>query len=74
MTLPYDANLAGMEFSERTLHDDRYDRPPEIFGGQTTLHTSPKRESFLLLPIVPAARSGVQVIASHDGKNWDKAR
>jgi hypothetical protein len=56
------------------LHDDRYDRPPEIFGGQTTLHTGPKRVSFLLLPIVPADRSGVQVVTSHNGKNWDVAR
>ena len=50
------------------LHDDRYDRPAEIFGGQTTLHTGPKRGSFLLLPIVPTDRSAVQVVASHDGK------
>ena len=55
------------------LHDDRYDRPAEIFGGHTTLHTGPKREAFLLLPIVPTDRSGVQVLATHDGKNWDIA-
>ena len=52
----------------------RYDRPVEIFGGQTTLHTGPKCGSFLLLPIVPADRSGAQIVASHSGKNWDMAR
>jgi hypothetical protein len=56
------------------LHDDRYDRPAEIFAGQTTLHTGPKRGAFLLLPIVPANRSGAQVIATHNGKNWDIAK
>jgi uncharacterized protein len=55
------------------LHDDRYDRPGDIFGGHTTLHTGPKRESFLLIPIVPTDRSGVQVLATHNGKNWDIA-
>lgn len=55
------------------LHDDRYDRPADIFGGHTTLHTGPKREAFLLLPIVPTDRSGVQVLATHNGKNWDIA-
>ena len=55
------------------LHDDRYDRPGDIFGGHTTLHTGPKRESFLLIPIVPTDRSGVQVLATHNGKNWDMA-
>jgi len=27
-----------------------------------------------LLPIVPAGRSGVQILATHNGKNWDTAR
>jgi len=35
------------------LHDDPHDRPADIFGGQTTLHTGPGREAFLLLPVVP---------------------
>jgi hypothetical protein len=56
------------------LHDDRYDRPAEIFGGHTTLHNGPKREAFLLLPMVPTDRPGVQVLATHNGKNWDIAR
>jgi predicted acyl esterase len=35
------------------LHDDPHDRPADIFGGQTTLHTGPGREAFLLLPVIP---------------------
>jgi hypothetical protein len=35
------------------LHDDPRDRPPEIFGGVTTLHFGRKRQPFLLLPIIP---------------------
>ncbi|MGE5301746.1 MAG: CocE/NonD family hydrolase C-terminal non-catalytic domain-containing protein, partial [Alphaproteobacteria bacterium] len=55
------------------LHDDRFDRPPEIFGGHTTLHTGPKHETFLLLPIVPADRPAVEVVAMHNGKNSEVA-
>jgi len=36
------------------LHDDPRDRPPEIFGGTTTLHTGAGRENYVLLPIVPS--------------------
>jgi uncharacterized protein len=36
------------------LHDDPHDRPADIFGGETTLHTGPGREAYLLLPIIPA--------------------
>ena len=35
------------------LHDDLYDRPATIFGGTTTVHTGPGRESYLLLPVIP---------------------
>ena len=35
------------------LHDDPRDRPPEIFGGITTLHFGRERQPFLLLPIIP---------------------
>jgi predicted acyl esterase len=35
------------------IHDDPYDRPANIFSGQTTLHTGAQREAFLLLPIIP---------------------
>jgi predicted acyl esterase len=36
------------------LHDDPLDRPPERFGGTTTLHIDPERPAYVLLPIVPA--------------------
>jgi predicted acyl esterase len=35
------------------LHDDPRDRPPEIFGGKTTLHLEPDRPAYLLLPLIP---------------------
>jgi uncharacterized protein len=35
------------------LHDDPIDRPPDVFGGRTTLHFGGGRESHLLLPIIP---------------------
>jgi len=35
------------------LHNEPRDRPPAIFGGVTTLHFSPERPSFVLLPVVP---------------------
>jgi predicted acyl esterase len=35
------------------LHDDPRDRPPEIFGGETTLHVSRQQQPFLLLPVIP---------------------
>ncbi len=36
------------------LHDDPRDRPSHVFGGRTSLHLSPERPSYLLLPIIPA--------------------
>jgi predicted acyl esterase len=36
------------------LHDDPRDRPLEIFGGQTTLHSSDNHQPYILLPIVGA--------------------
>ena len=36
------------------LHDDPDSRPPEVFGGTTTLHFAADRPLSLLLPIVPA--------------------
>ena len=35
------------------LHDDLRDRPVDIFGGTTKIHSAPNQENFLLLPIVP---------------------
>jgi hypothetical protein len=34
-------------------HDDPRDRPPEIFGGDVTLHTGPGRNAYVMLPIIP---------------------
>ena len=34
------------------LHDDPRDRPPEIFGGTTTLHCTPEQRPYLLLPVI----------------------
>ena len=39
------------------LHDDPRDRPPEIFGGTTTLHFGGRTQPFLLLPIIPPQKS-----------------
>jgi predicted acyl esterase len=39
------------------LHDDPRDRPPEIFGGVTTLHFGRGQEPFLLLPVIPPQKS-----------------
>jgi uncharacterized protein len=36
------------------LHDDSRERPPETFGGKTTLHIVSDRAPCLLLPIIPA--------------------
>ncbi len=35
------------------LHNEPRDRPPAIFGGCTTLHFSPERPSYILLPVIP---------------------
>jgi predicted acyl esterase len=35
------------------LHDDPRDRPPEIFGGITSLHFGGAARPYLLLPVVP---------------------
>jgi uncharacterized protein len=35
------------------LHDEPLDRPPEVFGGTTTLHFGPGREPYVLVPVVP---------------------
>ncbi|MCL5067317.1 MAG: peptidase S15, partial [Thaumarchaeota archaeon] len=38
------------------LHCDERDRPEELFGGKTTLYTGGKKESFILLPVIPPKR------------------
>ncbi|MCZ6845389.1 MAG: hypothetical protein O7F69_05760, partial [Alphaproteobacteria bacterium] len=34
-------------------HTDPKDRPKSVFGKQVTLHTGPKHQSHLLLPVIP---------------------
>jgi predicted acyl esterase len=40
------------------LHDDPRDRPPEIFGGTTSLHFGAGKAPYLLLPVIPAKNDG----------------
>jgi hypothetical protein len=35
------------------LHDDPRDRPPQVFGGKTTLHIGPDRAACVIIPIIP---------------------
>ena len=35
------------------VHDDPQDRPPEIFGGQVTLHAGDGKQPYVLLPVIP---------------------
>src|SRR5438067_1763092 len=35
------------------VHTDPQDRPAEVFGGKVKLHAGGRRESYLLLPIIP---------------------
>ena len=39
------------------LHNDPIDRPPEIFAGTTTLYADRANAPFLLLPVIPEAKS-----------------
>ena len=48
--------LTGKDFvvapPGRILHNHPLDRPPEIFGGTTTIHTGPDYPSRLLMPLI----------------------
>jgi uncharacterized protein len=35
------------------LHNDPRDRPADLFGGTTTLHSEPNKPAYILLPIIP---------------------
>ena len=35
------------------LHDDPRDRPAKLFDGTTTLHFSPGKAPYVLLPVIP---------------------
>ena len=39
-------------------HNDPGNRPADVFGGRVTLHSGGGRESYLLLPIIPAKPGG----------------
>jgi predicted acyl esterase len=60
---PGDSNVQLGEYANWTgcaifRHDDPRDRPAEIFGGDVTLHTGPKEQAHVMLPIIPAKRGG----------------
>jgi uncharacterized protein len=40
------------------LHNDPDDRPATVFGATTTLVSSPRHPSHLLLPVIPRAHGG----------------
>lgn len=57
----YDGEIATLSNMKNPMrgcgpfeHDDETDRPPAIFGGKVTLHTGPRHQSAVLLPIIPA--------------------
>ena len=50
-----DLELGGT--SGRILHNHPSDRPSEEFAGTVTVVSGPDRESYLLLPLIPAAGS-----------------
>jgi hypothetical protein len=58
----YDGELSefGKKFHYATrgtggmTHNDPDNRPPDVFAGKVTLHAGGPRESYLLLPIIPA--------------------
>ncbi|MBS27347.1 MAG: peptidase S15 [Alphaproteobacteria bacterium] len=58
---PGDSNVDLGEYANWTgcaifRHDDPRDRPAAIFGGDVTLHTGPKEQAHVMLPIIPAKR------------------
>lgn len=55
----------GLESMEGTFegvgpfrHDDADDRPPEVYGGDVTIHAGPDYPSSVLLPIIPDRDGG----------------
>ena len=53
--LPEGSPKGALRGSGLTLHKDAIDRPPARFAGTYTLHSGAGRESFLLLPVLPAS-------------------
>ena len=59
----YDGTDAGIEDAPYAMkgvgpftHTDPVDRPPDVFGGTTTLHFGAGRAPRLVLPVIPARR------------------
>lgn len=55
---PGDSNTQLGEYANWTgcaifRHDDPRDRPAHIFGGDVTLHTGPKEQAYVMLPVIP---------------------
>jgi putative transposase len=48
----------GRDAAARFLHNDLDDRPAAVFGATTTLVSSPRHPSHLLLPVIPRAQGG----------------
>jgi predicted acyl esterase len=44
----------AMRGSGPFLHNSPDDRPHDLFGGKTTIHTGGKAKSYLLLPVIPS--------------------
>ncbi|MEK9833850.1 MAG: CocE/NonD family hydrolase C-terminal non-catalytic domain-containing protein, partial [Rhodospirillaceae bacterium] len=60
---PGDSNIQLGEYANWTgvaifRHDDPRDRPAEIFGGDVTLHTGPKEQAYVMLPVIPEKKGG----------------
>jgi predicted acyl esterase len=47
------AGKGEIAFSKPIRHEDPADRPAAVFGGAVTLHSSPDRKAYVLLPIIP---------------------
>ena len=47
------AGTGEIAFSKPIRHEDPADRPAAVFGGKVTLHSSPDRKAYVLLPIIP---------------------
>lgn len=55
---PGDSNVQLGEYANWTgcaifRHDDPRDRPAHIFGGDVTLHSGPKEQAYVMLPVIP---------------------
>jgi hypothetical protein len=56
------------------VHDDPADRPPELFGGEVTLHFGPAMHASVLLPVIPARRGPTARRRAASGKERPRAK